>query len=71
MAVSLKTLWVVRLMLQLSIIINEIAHHLNIQTIAEYVENTEIVKVISAMGIDYMQGNALGYPIPLDQILPK
>ena len=40
--------------------IHHIARSLNIETIAEYVENEETLKLLSAMGIDYLQGNFIG-----------
>jgi len=36
--------------------INEMAHVMGMKTIAEYVENEEIIKCIKEIGIDYMQG---------------
>ena len=40
--------------------IHHIARSLNIKTIAEYVENEATQKLLSAMGIDYIQGNHVG-----------
>jgi len=40
--------------------IHHIAKSLNIKTIAEYVENDATLKLLSAMGIDYVQGNYIG-----------
>lgn len=40
----------------------DIAKSLNIHTIAEYVENEEIVKVLKSIGADYGQGYHLGKP---------
>jgi len=40
--------------------IHHIAKSLNIKTIAEYVENEETLKLLAAMGIDYVQGNYIG-----------
>lgn len=39
-----------------------LAQELNVQTIAEFVENQEIVNVIEKMGIDYFQGFHVGKP---------
>lgn len=39
-----------------------LAQELNVQTIAEFVENKQIVDVIDAMGIDYYQGYYVGKP---------
>jgi len=40
--------------------ISYIAKSLNIKTIAEYVENEATLKLLAAMGIDYVQGNYIG-----------
>lgn len=40
--------------------IHHIAKSLNIKTIAEYVENQATLKLLAAMGIDYVQGNYIG-----------
>ena len=40
--------------------IHHIARSLDIKTIAEYVENEATLKLLSAMGIDYVQGNHIG-----------
>ena len=40
--------------------IHHIAKSLNIKTIAEYVENEATMKLLAAMGIDYVQGNFIG-----------
>ncbi|VAW93370.1 diguanylate cyclase/phosphodiesterase (GGDEF & EAL domains) with PAS/PAC sensor(s) [hydrothermal vent metagenome] len=39
---------------------HHIAKSLNIKTIAEYVENEATLKLLAAMGIDYVQGNHIG-----------
>ncbi len=49
--------------------INEMAHQLNIQTVAECVENQHTLEEIKAMGVDYVQGFAIDRPKPLQQIL--
>ncbi len=40
--------------------IHHIAKSLKIKTIAEYVENEATLKLLAAMGIDYVQGNHIG-----------
>ncbi len=49
--------------------INEIGHVLNLQTIAEFVENADILKVISKMGVDFAQGYHLSKPEPLSEVI--
>ncbi len=41
---------------------NEIAHALGKKTVAEFVENEESFKILSAYGVDYAQGYYLGRP---------
>jgi EAL domain-containing protein (putative c-di-GMP-specific phosphodiesterase class I) len=44
--------------------INAVAHALGKKTIAEFVENEEIMKSLSDLNIDFGQGYYLGRPIP-------
>lgn len=44
--------------------LNQIAHAMNIKTIAEFVENEEICGKLGAMGVDYAQGYGIGKPSP-------
>ena len=44
---------------------NEIAHSLELETIAEYVENTTILTILREIGVDYAQGWGIQKPIPL------
>jgi EAL domain-containing protein (putative c-di-GMP-specific phosphodiesterase class I) len=46
---------------------NEIAHALGKQTVAEFVENEESFRLLAEFGVDYGQGYHLGRP---DVILP-
>jgi diguanylate cyclase (GGDEF)-like protein/PAS domain S-box-containing protein len=45
--------------------INEIAHVMGLQTIAEFVENVATLDKLRQLGVDYAQGYALGHPAPL------
>ncbi len=45
--------------------INEIGHFLGKKTIAEYVENDEILEKLREIGVDYAQGWSISKPIPL------
>jgi len=49
--------------------INHIAHIMQLQTIAEFVESEAIVKLLQSCEIDYAQGFHLDVPVPLDSIL--
>ncbi|MCV3214228.1 EAL domain-containing protein [Plectonema radiosum NIES-515] len=44
--------------------INQIGHVMGIKTIAEFVENQEILAKITALGVDYAQGYAIAKPRP-------
>ncbi|KTT39310.1 diguanylate cyclase [Pseudomonas oryzihabitans] len=45
--------------------INQVAHHLGAETIAEFVESRATFELLGSIGVDYAQGYALGKPIPL------
>ncbi len=45
--------------------INQIGHLMGIQTIAEFVENQDILEKITAIGVDYAQGYGIAKPSPL------
>ncbi len=49
--------------------INEIAHYMGKETIAEHVENTQIINTLKELEIDFIQGSAVHDPEPLDQVL--
>jgi diguanylate cyclase (GGDEF)-like protein/PAS domain S-box-containing protein len=50
--------------------INEIGHVMGLKTIAEFVENNDILERLREVGVDYVQGYAIGKPVPIDDILP-
>lgn len=49
--------------------INEAAHIMGIKTIAEHVENDQIVRKLRDLNIDYGQGYSIGQPKPIKKIL--
>ncbi|MCK5669051.1 MAG: EAL domain-containing protein, partial [Gammaproteobacteria bacterium] len=49
--------------------INEIGHVMGIQTIAEYVENDQIIKKLQDINVDYGQGYGIEQPKPLEETL--
>ncbi len=46
--------------------INEIGHIMGLQTIAEFVENDNILKCLQNIGIDFAQGFGVGRPQPIE-----
>ncbi len=48
--------------------INEISHFLGKKTIAEYVENEEILTLLREIGIDYAQGWGVQKPVMMDEL---
>jgi PAS domain S-box/diguanylate cyclase (GGDEF) domain len=48
---------------------NEMAHALNIKTIAECAESAPVVDQLARLGVDYVQGFAVGRPRPLETLL--
>jgi len=52
--------------------ITDIAHEMGIRSIAEYVENEQIMARLKAIGVDYAQGYFIGEPKSLDSLrLPR
>jgi diguanylate cyclase (GGDEF)-like protein/PAS domain S-box-containing protein len=49
--------------------INEVGHVMGIETIAEYVENDQIIKKLQEMNVDYAQGYGIAQPKPLEETL--
>lgn len=47
---------------------HEIARTLGKQTVAEYVENADILEILRDIGVDYAQGNYIGEGKPFEQI---
>ncbi len=48
--------------------INEVGHIMGLKTIAEYVENAEILEVVKKIGVDFVQGYGILRPKPLDEL---
>jgi diguanylate cyclase (GGDEF)-like protein/PAS domain S-box-containing protein len=51
--------------------INQVAHIMGIETIAEYVESDAIRAALETLGVDYGQGFALARPAPLETLLQE
>lgn len=49
--------------------INHIGHVMGRKTIAEFVENHAIVKILGELGVDYMQGYGIAKPRPLGELI--
>lgn len=45
-----------------------IGHSMNLETIAEYVENDAILNILRDLNIDYVQGYGIAKPVPLEEI---
>jgi diguanylate cyclase (GGDEF)-like protein/PAS domain S-box-containing protein len=41
------------------------------KAVAEYVENEEILNILIAMGVDFVQGYHIGHPLPVEKFLVK
>ena len=48
--------------------INELAHFMGIETVAEYVENQEILAVLKDIGVDHSQGYGIRKPVLLSDL---
>ncbi len=51
--------------------INEIGQVMGMKTIAEFVENDEIKKMLKTIGVNYAQGYGLGKPEPLEDLITQ
>jgi len=49
--------------------ITQVAKVMNLETVAEYVESPETMKLVKKLGVDYAQGHAVGKPIKLEDAL--
>ncbi len=49
--------------------IHSVAEAMNIQTVAEFVENEAILKELKSIGVHYGQGLHLGHPLPMKQLI--
>ncbi|WP_100643498.1 EAL domain-containing protein [Alteromonas facilis] len=50
--------------------INDVAKAIGMETVAEFVENSEIKMQLGKMGVDYAQGYGISMPAPLDEYAP-
>lgn len=48
--------------------INEVGQMMGLKTIAEYVENDDVLEVIREIGVDFAQGYGLSRPRPLEEL---
>jgi len=48
---------------------NDIAHSLRLKTIAEFVENNEILTLLGEIGVDHAQGYHIGKPSPISELI--
>lgn len=51
--------------------INEVGHTMGLKTIAEYVENDEILQKLAEIGVDFVQGYGIAKPQPFEELLIK
>lgn len=51
--------------------IHTVGHVMGIKTVAEYVENEQILAAIKEIGVDYAQGYGIGYPCPMSEFLQQ
>ncbi|MEZ5536999.1 MAG: EAL domain-containing protein [Thiolinea sp.] len=49
--------------------VNQVGQLMSVKTIAEYVENDQIIGILRDMGIDYGQGYGISRPLPLTEIV--
>jgi EAL domain-containing protein (putative c-di-GMP-specific phosphodiesterase class I) len=49
--------------------INEIGHFMGKKTIAEFVEDDEVLEILREIGVDFAQGYGIGKKIPITELL--
>lgn len=49
--------------------VNNIGHVAGLKTVAEFVENTDIMQALEKIGVDYAQGYALARPQPVEDLM--
>ena len=49
--------------------ITQVAKVMELETVAEYVENEKTRKLVASLGVHYAQGHAIGKPLPLEDVL--
>lgn len=49
--------------------IHNVGHSMNLETVAEYVEDEAIIAALKQIGVDYGQGYGIGKPIPMTEYL--
>ena len=45
-----------------------IAHEINLKTVAEFVENQQTMNILRQLGVDYAQGYHIDRPAPLSSL---
>ena len=50
---------------------NQIGHAMGIKTIAEFVENQDILEALRRIGVDYAQDYGIARPYPMEDIFPE
>ena len=48
--------------------INELAHFMGMETVAEFVESHEILEVLKSIGVDHSQGYGIRKPLPMSEL---
>ena len=48
--------------------VHRIGHQMGLKTVAEYVESDEILAILRQIGVDFVQGNAVHSPEPLETL---
>ena len=51
--------------------INDIGHIMGMKTIAEFVENNEIERMLAKIGVDYAQGYGIEMPLPFNDLIKQ
>jgi len=50
---------------------NQIGHAMGMQTVAEFVEDDEILRALGVIGVDFAQGYGIAKPCPIEELFQK
>ena len=51
--------------------INEIAHIMDIKTIADHVDDEKLLEELAVLGVDYVQGNTIAEPVMIEELIEQ
>ena len=75
---KLKPIWLVSALLGVTVLmfagceqkaVTDVARGFGKKTVAEYVENSDVMQVLNSFGVDFAQGYGIGRPVGAEELL--